>query len=135
DRNTDTKYAPNTLGEMMVEVLIAVGIFMLLVFVAVGGELVQWYVLFIIGASMVGVGLSAGVVVGIGSPLAQSRALAPTGILGPRWWWRPTSYNDHLPSASRPTVMWWFYAGVTSMVVVLVGCALILTGIMIMRNV
>ena len=118
----------------MVEVLIAVGIFMLLVFVAVGGELVQWYVLFIIGASMVGVGLTVGVVVGIGYHLALYRALAPMGILGPRWWWRPTSYNDHLPSASRPTVMWWFYAGVTSMVVVLAGCALILAGIFMMRN-
>ena len=49
----------------MVEVLIAVGIFMLLVFVAVGGELFQWYVLFIIGVSKVGVGLTVGVVVGI----------------------------------------------------------------------
>ncbi len=120
---------------MMAEVLIAVGIFMLLVFIAVGGKLVQWYVLFIIGASMVDVGLTVGVVVGISYHLALYRALAPIGILGRRWWWRPTSYNDRLPSASRPTVMWWFYAGVTSMVVVLVGCALILTGIMIMRNV
>ncbi len=120
---------------MMVEVLIAVGIFMLLVFVAVGGELVQWYVFFIIGASMVGVGLTVGVVVGIGYHLALYRALAPTGVLESRWWWRPTSYNDRLPSASRPTVMWWFYAGVTSVVVVLAGCALILAGIMIMRNV
>jgi len=119
---------------MMVEVLIAVGIFMLLVLVAVGGELVQWYVLFIMGASMVGVGLTVGVVVGISYHLALYRALAPIGILGPRWWWRPTSYNDHLPSANRRTVMSWFYAGVTSMVVVLIGCALILAGILMMRN-
>ncbi len=117
---------------MMVEVLIAVGIFMLLVFVAVGGELVQWYVFFIIGASMVGMGLTVGVVVGIRYHLALYRALAPMGILGPCWWWRPTSYNDHLPSANRRAVMSWFYAGVTSMVVVLVGCALILAGISMM---
>jgi hypothetical protein len=119
---------------MMVEVLIAIGIFMVLVFVAVGGELLHWRVPFIIGASMVGVGLTVGVVVGIGYHLALYQALAPTGILESRWWWRPTSYNDRLPSASRRTVMWWFYAGVTSMVVVLAGCALILAGIMMVRN-
>jgi hypothetical protein len=119
---------------MMVEVLIAIGIFMVLVFVAVGGELVHWRVPLIIGASMVGVGLTVGIVVGIGYHLALYRALAPTGILESRWWWRPTNYNDRLPSASRRAVMWWFYAGVTSMVVVLAGCALILAGIMIVRN-
>ncbi len=119
----------------MVEVLIAVGIFMLLVLVAVGGELVQWYVLFIMGASMVGVGLTVGVVVGISYHLALYRALAPIEILGSGWWWRPTSYNDHLPAANRRTVMLWFYAGVTSMVVVLIGCALLLAGILMMRNI
>ncbi len=119
---------------MMVEVLIAIGIFMVLVFVAVGGELVHWRVPLIIGASMVGVGLTVGVVVGIGYHLALYRALAPTGILESRWWWRPTSYNDRLPSVNKHTVMWWFYAGVTSMVVVLAGCALILVGILIIRN-
>ena len=120
---------------MMVEVLIAVGIFMLLVLVAVGGELVQWYVLFIMGAAMVTVGLTVGVAVGIRYHLALYRALAPTGILGSRWWWRPTSYNARLPSANRRTVMLWFYAGVTSMVVVLIGCAFLLAGILMMRNI
>ena len=118
----------------MIEIWIAVGIFTVLFFVAVGGELIHSNVLLIIGAAMVAVGLTVGVVVGIGYHLALYRALAPTGILESRWWWRPTSYNDRLPSASRRTVMWWFYAGVTSMVVVLAGCALILAGIMILRN-
>ncbi len=114
----------------MVEVLIAVGIFMVLLFVAAGGELVHWTVLLIIGAAIVAVGLTVGVVVGIGYHLALYRALAPIGLLGSRWWWRPTSYNARLPAANRLTVMSWFYAGVTSMVVALIGCALILAGIL-----
>ena len=116
----------------MIELLIAVGIFLVLVFVAVGSELVNWYVLLIIGTAMVGAGLTVGIVVGINYHLALYRVLAPTGILGPRWWWRPTSYNDHLPPENRRMVMWWFYAGVANMVVVLVGCALILGAISMM---
>jgi hypothetical protein len=119
----------------MIEVWIAVGIFTVLLFVAAGGQLVHWNVLLIIGATMVAVGLTVGVVVGISYHLALYRALAPTGILGSRWWWRPTSYNARLPTANRRTVMLWFYAGASSMVVALVGCALILAGILIMKNV
>ncbi len=116
----------------MIEAWIAVGIIAVLLFVAAGGELVHWNELLIIGAAMVVVGLIVGVVVGISYHLALYRALAPTGILGSRWWWRPTSYNARLPSANRRTVMMWFYAGVSSMVVALIGCALILAGISIM---
>ncbi len=116
----------------MIEVWIAVDIFTVLCVVAAGGELVHWNELLIIGAAVVVVGLIVGVVVGISYHLALYRALAPTGILGSRWWWRPTSYNASLPSANRRTVMSWFYAGATSMVVALVGCALILAGVLIM---
>jgi len=116
----------------MVEVLIAAGIFTVLLFVAAGGQLVPWNVLLIIGAAMVAVGLTVGIVVGISYHLSLYRALAPLGILESRWWWRPTSYNARLPSANRRTVMMWFYAGVSSMVVALIGCALILAGISIM---
>ena len=119
---------------MIIEVWIAVGVFTVLFFIAAGGELVHWNVLLIIGAAMVAVGLTVGVVVGISYHLALYRALAPLGILESRWWWRPTSYNARLPSANRRTVMLWFYAGVISMVVALVGCALILAGISIMKN-
>jgi hypothetical protein len=89
-------------------------------------------VLLIVGAAMVAVGLTVGVVVGISYHLALYRALAPIGILGSRWWWRPTSYNARLPAANRRTVMSWFYAGATSMVVALVGCTLILASILLM---
>ena len=118
----------------MIELLIAIGTFLVIVAVAVGGEFVHWRLLLIMGISGVGFGLTAGVVTGIGYHLALYRALAPTGILARRWWWRPTSYNHHLPSASRRAVMWWFYAGVTSMIVVMAGCALVLARVMIMRN-
>ncbi len=112
----------------MGEILIAVGIFVFLVFVAAGGSLV----VLMVGGAMATVGLTVGLVVGISYHLALYRALAPMGVLGSSWWWRPTSYNAHLPSANRPAVMSWFYAGVMSMVVAMVGCALILTGILMM---
>ncbi len=118
----------------MIETLIAIGIFLILVVVAVSGEFVHWRLLLIIGASSVGIGLAVGVVVGICYHLALYRALAPTGLLGSRWWWRPTGYNDLIPSPRRQVVMWWFYAGVTSMIVIMVGCALVLAAILMMRN-
>jgi len=69
----------------MIEVWIAVGVFTVLFFIAAGGELVHWNVLLIIGAAMVAVGLTVGVVVGISYHLALYRALAPLGILESRW--------------------------------------------------
>lgn len=118
----------------MIELLIAIGIFFILVLVAVGGEFVHWRYLFIFGATSVAVGLAVGVVVGIGYHLALYKALQPTGILGARWWLHPTRYNDRIPDPRRRAVMGWFYLGVTSMMVVLVGCALVLAGIFMMRN-
>jgi len=113
----------------MLEILLALGIFVLLVVIALSAELPHGPVMMMLGAATAGIGLAVGVVVGIGYHVALYRALAPGGLLGPRWWWRPTSYNHSLPAASRRTVMSWFYAGVISMVVALAGCALVLVGV------
>ncbi|NIO06841.1 MAG: hypothetical protein GTO40_02195 [Deltaproteobacteria bacterium] len=118
----------------MIEILIAIGIFLILVLVAVGGEFVHWRYLLIFGASSVALGLTVGVAMGIAYHFALYRALASTGLLGVRWWLHPTRYNNQVPAAQKRAVMGWFYLGVTSMIIVLVGCGLVLTGILMMRN-
>jgi hypothetical protein len=116
----------------MIEVLSAVGIFLVLFFVATGSGFVHWSVLLVIGAAVAGIGFVAGVVAGIGYHVTLYRALAPLGLLGPGWWWRPTGYNARLPDSKRPTVMGWFYVGVASVIIDFAGCVLILGGILIM---
>jgi len=116
----------------LIEVLFAIGIFLALLFVAVGGGLMHWSLLLGIGAAVTAVGFAAGVIVGIGYHASLYRALAPLKILAPGWWWRPTSYNSRLPPAERRSVMGWFYAGIVTVVLDFIGCALILGAILIM---
>ena len=116
----------------MIEVLCAVGIFLALLFVAFGSGLVHWTTLLGAGVAVLTAGFLGGVVVGVGYHLALYRALAPLGLLGPDWWWRPTGYNARLPRSKRRSVMLWFYAGIATIVVDFAGCALVLGGILIM---
>jgi hypothetical protein len=116
----------------MIEVLFAIGIFLALLFVAVGGGLMHWSLLLGVGAVVTAIGFTAGVIVGIGYHTALYRALAPLKVLAPGWWWHPTSYNSRLPPTKRRAVMGWFYAGIVTVVFDFVGCALILAAILIM---
>ena len=116
----------------MLEVLFAIGIFLALLFVAVGGGLMHWSFLLGAGAVVTAIGFIGGVIVGIGYHTALYRALAPLKILTPGWWWRPTSYNSRLPPPRRRGVMRWFYAGMVTVVLDFVGCALILAAILTM---
>ncbi len=116
----------------MVEILFAIGIFLALLFVAIGGGLLHWSLLLGIGAVVTAIGFIAGVIIGIGYHTALYRALAPLKILAPGWWWRPTIYNSRLPPAKRRFVMGWFYAGIVTIVFDFAGGTLILAAILIM---
>ncbi len=70
----------------MFEILIAVGIFTVLVLVAAGDQLLHGHGLLIIGTVTAALGLIVGVSVGIRYHLALYRTLEPLGILEPRWW-------------------------------------------------
>jgi hypothetical protein len=116
----------------LVEVFIAAGVFLLLLFVARGAALAHWSLLMSAGGIAAVLGLALGIVAGIGYHAALYRALAPLGKLRTGWLWRPTGYHALLTPAQRRAVMPWFYAGVTTMFMALSGCALILAGILIM---
>jgi hypothetical protein len=116
----------------MIETLFAIGIFLALLFVATGGGLLHWSLILGIGAAVTAIGFTAGVIVGIGYHTTLYRALAPLNVLQPRWWWRPTSYNSRLPPSRRRSVMVWFYAGIVTVALDFVGCALILAALLIM---
>jgi hypothetical protein len=116
----------------LVEVFIAAGVFLLLLFVARGADLVHWSLLMSAGGGVAVLGLTLGVAAGIGYHVALYRALGPLGKLRAGWLWRPTGHHALLTAAQRRAVMPWFYAGVTTMVMALSGCALILAGILTM---
>jgi hypothetical protein len=116
--------------EEMVELIIATSVFLVLLFIARGTALVHWTLLVGVGTAVTALGLSLGIVAGIGYHVTLYRALSPRNLLGRNWLWKPTSYHDRIPPAERRTVMSWFYAGVTTMVVALAGCGLVLAGIL-----
>jgi hypothetical protein len=116
----------------MIETLFAIGMFLALLLVATGGGLLHWSFLLGIGAALTAIGFTAGVIVGIGYHTTLYRALKPLKILAPGWWWRPTKYNSRLPPSRRRSVMGWFYAGIVTVVLDFIGCALILAAILIM---
>ncbi len=114
----------------MLELLITVGIVVAVVLAPISGYLLDGPVLLAIGAATAATGLAIGVIVGVLYHIALYRALGPMGILGSGWWWRPTRYHAHLPSAKRGAVMPWFHSGVISMALALAGCALMFASIL-----
>ena len=106
----------------MIEILLAAGIFLALLFLAFGSGLVHWTTLLVAGAVLLAAGFVLGIIVAIGYHLALYRVLSPLGLLGRDWWWRPTSYNTRLPPEGRSSVMPWFYAGMATIVMDAAGC-------------
>ncbi len=105
------------------------GVVLVLLAMAFGGALAGFGLLLGLGAVASLLGLVAGVGVGIVYHAALYRTLGHRGLLPHGWWWRPTSFHDLLNGRERRSVMPWFYAGVTSVVVALGGCVLLLLGL------
>ena len=113
----------------MVEIAAAFSVALVLLVVAAGGDYPHADLLLFTGAGVLAVGLIVGVAAGVMYHVALFRALSPSGILRPGWWWRPTSLHEHLPPALRRRVLPWFYAGAAGFFVALAGCAVVLVAI------
>ena len=116
----------------MVEVAAALGVVLVLLVAAAGGNFSHADLLLGAGAGVTAFGLSVGVAAGVVYHAALFRALSPLGILRPGWWWRPTSLHVHLSSAQRRSVMPWFSVGAAGFFVALAGCAVVLAAIVTM---
>ena len=49
------------------------------------------------------------------------------------WYWHPMRYHEHLQLHERPTVNRWMYAGGTGFLLIVMGLALCLFGILLAR--
>jgi hypothetical protein len=116
----------------MVEIAAALGVALVLLVVAAGGDYPHADLLLSIGAVVLAVGLIVGVAAGVVYHVALYRALSPLGVLRTGWWWRPTSLHGQLTPAQRRRVIPWFSAGAAGFFVALAGCAVVLVAIVAM---
>jgi hypothetical protein len=73
------------------------------------------------GLACLVLGTLGSLVTGVGYHVALYRALRPTGVLQPGWWWSPARLHPHLSAKERRQVLPWFYAGAASFVLVVLG--------------
>ena len=81
------------------------------------------------------VGAAAGLLVGVPTGLwyhvVLYRFLRARGPLPERWWVRPVALHARLAPAERPSVLLWFYAGGAGFLLCVLGCGLVLAGVLL----
>ena len=117
----------------MLETLIVVLLLALLTAAGWAALLLHWELIAITGAACTAVGLLVGVPAGVYYHVMLHRCLGPRALLPPRWWWSPVRYHRHLTDHERGRVMPWFYAGGAGFVLILVGAALTLFGVLLAK--
>jgi hypothetical protein len=82
------------------------------------------------GFVLVALGLGFGVPAGAVYHWALRRALAPQGVLPPRWWLRPTALHGRLGPAARGPVLAWCGVGAAGFAVTVAGCLVLAAGLL-----
>jgi hypothetical protein len=83
------------------------------------------------GAACAALGLLLGLPTGLLYHLRLRAALRARGELPGRWWLRPVALHGRLRSAERRGVLAWFYAGGAGFGLALLGCALVVAGVLL----
>jgi hypothetical protein len=82
------------------------------------------------GAWITLAGLVTGVPTGLWYHVALYRALRARGPLPVRWWLRPVDLHPLLGDRERAPVLRWFVAGGLGFLVVVVGCSVVVLGLL-----
>lgn len=117
----------------MVETLIVVALLALLAGAGWAALLLPWQVIVVAGAALAAAGLLFGVPTGFYYHLRLHAQLAPRGVLPARWWWSPVKFHRHLRADERGRVMPWFYAGAIGFLLIVLGCAITLFGLLLAK--
>jgi hypothetical protein len=117
----------------MAETLIVLVLLLLLSGAGWAALLLPWQAIAIAGAVCAGFGLLLGVPTGVFYHVRLHAELAPRGVLSARWWWNPVQFHRHLAEHERGRVMPWFYAGAIGFVLIVIGCAITLLGVMLAK--
>ena len=113
----------------MIELLVVGGVLAALGFVVA---------LSVLAPELLAIGGALSVVLGlvIGLPAsgfyhrALRQTLGPRNALPPRWWLNPVALHTALQKNERPRVMGWFYGGAAGFLLAIVGCGLVLVGVL-----
>ena len=76
-------------------------------------------------------GLLVGVPTGLWYHVKLRAALSARGQLPERWWLRPVALHPRLAAEERGVVLLWFYAGGAGFASSVVGCALVVAGVLL----
>ena len=113
----------------MVELVVVVAVLAALGFVA-ALSVIEPELLAITGADAVVLGMVVGLPASALYHRALGRALSARGVLPRRWWLNPVKLHALLAKAERPRVMGWFYGGAVGFLLAIVGCGLVLVGVL-----
>lgn len=117
----------------MIESAVVLGLLLLLAGAGWAAVLLPWQTIAFGGLACALLGIALGVPTGIYYHLLLYRALAPRGQLPRGWYWHPMRYHDHLLADERPSVTRWMYAGGTGFMLIVLGCAACLFGILLAK--
>jgi hypothetical protein len=83
------------------------------------------------GVACATVGMALGLPTGFWYHVRLQACLRQRGELPARWWLRPVALHARLRSEERPRVLPWFYLGGAGFVAVMLGCAMIVVGVLL----
>jgi hypothetical protein len=95
--------------------------------------LLDWQTITVVGLLVAFFGFAVGVPTGFYYHVQLYRHLAPRGVLPKGWYWNPMRYHEHLMRHERPRVLYWSYAGGVGFVLILIGCAGTIFGLLLSR--
>lgn len=113
----------------MLESLIVVGAVLAIAALGLLGPLVPvtWWL--VGGAACTAFGLALGVPTGLWYHVRLRACLRARGELPPRWWVHPVSLHGRLRAHERRGVLGWFVAGGVGFALAMLGCGLVVLGI------
>ena len=114
----------------MLETLLVLGLLAALVVGGVVAVVVSWQALVVGGLVLVGIGSVLGIPTGVWYHVALYRCLAPRGELPSGWWVSPVRFHVHLREEEQPEVMRWFFLGGFGFMVMMVGCFVLMLGVL-----
>jgi hypothetical protein len=87
--------------------------------------------LVIAGWLLTTLGLALGLPCGVVYHVVLRSCLRANDALPRRWWVRPAAWHGRLSASQRVRVMRWFYLGGAGFVASVVGCAVVLSGVVL----
>jgi hypothetical protein len=117
----------------MLETVIVLVLIALLAAAGWAAVLLEWQVIALAGAACAAFGFALGVPTGFYYHVLLYRFLQPRGLLPRGWYWHPMRYHDHLQAHERPSVHRWMYAGGAGFVLIVLGLAFCLFGILLAK--